>query len=40
MPRPPVMAEIVLANGRTVRIAADADPCTIARLVAALEGVR
>jgi transposase len=30
--------EIVLANGRTVRIAADADPGTIARLVAALEG--
>jgi transposase-like protein len=40
MPRPPVMAEIVLANGRTVRIAADADPGAIARLVAALEGVR
>jgi transposase len=38
---PPVKSgtiDIVLTNGRTVRVAADADPAAIARLVAALEG--
>ena len=34
----PGMIEIVLGNGRRVRAGADADPVTLARLVAALDG--